>query len=80
MKDLFMKRRLLSATASCLALAAASGAWAQEHEFNIPAQGLDSAITQYSEQSDQQVLYASAAVERHEASTVTDARIEEGEV
>ena len=72
-----MKRRLLSATASCLALAAASGAWAQEHEFNIPAQGLDSALTQYSEQSDQQVLYASAVVEGREAPAVIGTYTEE---
>ena len=73
MKDLFMKRRLFSATASCLALAAASGAWAQEHGLNIPAQGLDKALTQYNEQRDRRVLYASAVMERCVAPIVTGA-------
>ena len=77
MENMDLKRRLLSATVSCLALAAASGAWAQEHEFNIPAQGLDSALTQYSEQSDQQVLYASAVVEGREAPAVIGTYTEE---
>ena len=77
MENMNLKRRLLSATASCLALAAASSAWAQEHEFNIPAQGLDSALTQYSEQSDQQVLYASAVVEGREAPAVIGTYTEE---
>lgn len=43
-----------------------SGAWAQEHEFSIPARVLDSALTQYTEQ----VLHASAVVERRAAEAV----------
>ena len=79
MENTDLKRRLLSATAACMALAAASGAWAQEqeYEFNIPAQTLDSALTLYSEQSDQQVLYASAVVEGREAPAVIGTYTEE---